>query len=152
MAISLRVFQGFVARLRSHLLPRVLETIEREFEDRSRQGKSVCKLSWPIDSEPSPYQIHFGNDRMYAHHFMTNQYTSYDVRRRTDVISSVRGNTSDRSTIMMLAEAGLEANGQDSDRPSSRFVYAQVLGIYHINIKYTGPGAFNYNARQFDFL
>jgi len=35
---------------------------------------------------------------------------------------------------------------------SHRFLYARVLGAYHANIIYTGPGMHDYNARRFDFL
>jgi hypothetical protein len=34
----------------------------------------------------------------------------------------------------------------------SHFVYARVLGIYHVNATYTGPGSTHTNSRRFDFL
>lgn len=32
------------------------------------------------------------------------------------------------------------------------FLYARVIGIYHVNVIYTGPGMLNYDATRFDFL
>jgi hypothetical protein len=32
------------------------------------------------------------------------------------------------------------------------FLYARVLGIFHANIIYNGPGMMNYEAMRFDFL
>jgi hypothetical protein len=32
------------------------------------------------------------------------------------------------------------------------YVYTRVLGIYHVNIVYTGPGSTHTNQRRFDFL
>jgi hypothetical protein len=45
----------------------------------------------------------------------------------------------------------LLADNQDTevDHP---FWYAQVLGIYHVNVVYTGSDMLDYTPRQFDFL
>ena len=32
------------------------------------------------------------------------------------------------------------------------FLYARVLGVYHANVIYTGPGMRDYKARRLDFL
>ncbi|EGN91887.1 hypothetical protein SERLA73DRAFT_66705, partial [Serpula lacrymans var. lacrymans S7.3] len=74
------------------------------------------------------------------HSTMRINYTSYNVRRGQDVINS---NTS-HNNVMVLA--GL-------DNPSGHhFWYARVLGIYHANIIYTGPGMVDYQAHCLDFL
>ena len=36
--------------------------------------------------------------------------------------------------------------------PTGRFLYAQVLGAYHANVMYNGPGAPDFKPRRFDFL
>lgn len=47
---------------------------------------------------------------------------------------------------MMLADPdNIDSSGQ-------RFLYAQVLGIFHANIVYTGPGMADYNARRVEFM
>jgi hypothetical protein len=40
----------------------------------------------------------------------------------------------------------------DGDDDSHPFRYARVLGIYHVNVVYTGPDMLDYAARRFDFL
>jgi len=32
------------------------------------------------------------------------------------------------------------------------FLYGRILGAYHANVIYTGPGMQDYEARRFDFL
>lgn len=36
--------------------------------------------------------------------------------------------------------------------PKGRFLYARVLGAYHVNVGYIGPGMLDYNPRRVDFL
>ncbi|EGO04466.1 hypothetical protein SERLA73DRAFT_43941, partial [Serpula lacrymans var. lacrymans S7.3] len=67
-------------------------------------------------------------------------YTSYDVRRAQDIIHP---NTSSNH-IMVFAS---------SDDPSGVFFwYAKVLGIYHSNVIYVGPGMVNYQAHCIYFV
>ena len=37
------------------------------------------------------------------------------------------------------------------DGSSHRFCYARILGIYHANVQYIGPGLRDYNPRRLDF-
>ena len=48
--------------------------------------------------------------------------------------------------IMLLAD---DADGSSS---SHHFLYARVLGAYHTNVIYTGPGVRDDKPRRFDFL
>jgi len=50
---------------------------------------------------------------------------------------------------MLLANRS-DASPESLD--SHHFLYARVLGAYHANVIYTGPGIRDYNARRFDFL
>jgi hypothetical protein len=84
--------------------------------------------------------VFFKSDRMYQHHLLRINYTTYDTRRSYD---NVNPGTSHRD-IMMLA-------GDDDDN-SHPFWYARVLGIYHVNVIYTGSGMVDYVARRLDFL
>lgn len=43
----------------------------------------------------------------------------------------------------------LLSNPDDNDHP---FCYAQVLGIFHANVVYTGPGAKDFRSRRIEFL
>lgn len=46
----------------------------------------------------------------------------------------------------------LLADNSDAPADLHRFLYARVLGVYHANIIYTGPGTRDYEARRVDFL
>ena len=85
--------------------------------------------------------IFFKSDRLYQHHLLRINYTTYDVRCSQDVINP---GTSHRD-IMMLAS-------DDDEENHHPFYYARILGIYHINVIYTGTGMLDYNARRLDFL
>lgn len=82
----------------------------------------------------------FKSDRMYAHNIMRINYTTYDVRRAQDVINP----SSSHNNIMILADA--------SDSPAHPFVYGRVLGIFHVNVVYIGPGMVNYQPIRMEFL
>jgi hypothetical protein len=84
--------------------------------------------------------IHFQNDRMYRHHLARFNYTTYDVRRAQDVINP----TTSHRDIMLL-----NTTDADSEHP---FLYARVLGIYHVNTIYTGEDMLDYRPRRVDFL
>lgn len=80
---------------------------------------------------------------MYSHHLARFNYTTYDVRRAQDVINP----STCHCDIMLLA------NTSDIDsRASHPFLYARVLGIYHVNVIYTGGATTNYNAQKVYFL
>src|ERR1700733_12678371 len=85
------------------------------------------------------------NDRMYSHRILRINYTTYDIRRAQDVINP--GTT--HHNIMLLAEQGLTTAGSLEHHP---FLYARVLGVYHVNVVYVGSGMLDYRARRLDFL
>jgi hypothetical protein len=49
--------------------------------------------------------------------------------------------------VMLLAD---DAKG--SPISSNHFLYARVLGGYHVDVIYTGPGMHNFEAHHFNFL
>ncbi|KJA13341.1 hypothetical protein HYPSUDRAFT_209627 [Hypholoma sublateritium FD-334 SS-4] len=55
---------------------------------------------------------------------------------------------------MLVADP--EPNDNDSDPLDNNavhpYLYGRVIGIYHVNIVYTGPGMKGYEAMRFDFL
>jgi len=75
---------------------------------------------------------------------MRINYTTYDVRRAQDVINP----STSHCNIMVLADAS-EDGHSSSDH---RFRYAQVLGVYHANIVYVGPGMLDRQPRRLEFL
>jgi hypothetical protein len=95
----------------------------------------------PADSAAELNGIHFKGDRMYRHNIFRLNYTTYDVRRAQDTINP----NTDHSNIMLLSS-------EDASSPHHQYIYAHVLGIYHVNIIYTGPGMLDYRARRMEFL
>jgi hypothetical protein len=96
----------------------------------------------PLSSGSADDHCHvlFKSGRMYKHQLLRINYTTYDVRRSQDLINP---NTR-RRDIMLLSN--------DDDDDSHPFRYARVLGVYHVNVVYTGPGMLDYQARRLDFL
>ena len=60
---------------------------------------------------------------------MRVNYTTYDVRRGQDSLSSRK-----RSDIMMLSRE------TDNEEPSHPFEYARILGIFHVDVVHHIPG------------
>jgi hypothetical protein len=109
----------------------------------ARSNSPQVGLSTTQGPETESDSIFFKGNRMYSHHLARFNYTTYDVRRSQDVINP---GTSHCDIILL-------ANDTDSDGDSSHpFLYARVLGIYHVNVIYTGEGSLDYAARRMEFL
>ncbi|KAF9230895.1 hypothetical protein BU15DRAFT_56758 [Melanogaster broomeanus] len=127
--------KDFIVKLKAHFLPRVKAL------HHSPDAMSTTLLA--VDYPAPPYdlstlnQVLFKNDRIYRHNLIRINYTTYDVRRAQDVVNP----TTEHRDIMLL-----------SDRDSHRFCYARVLGIYHANVIYSGPGSQDYQPRRLEFL
>lgn len=98
-------------------------------------------------SQPDTNFIFFKSDRIYAHRVIRFNYTTYDVRRAQDVV-----NPSTSHCNILLLRPTPTNNDIETTSTTHPFLYARVIGIYHANIVYTGPGMLNYNPTRFDFL
>jgi len=94
-----------------------------------------------IDCDVSSF-VFLKKDQIYHHHLVRFHFTMYDMQRGTDIINL----GTSHCNIMLLAD---NTNTTDC---LHHFLYAQVLGAYHANVIYTGPGMHNYEAHHFDFL
>ncbi|KIM54133.1 hypothetical protein SCLCIDRAFT_137387, partial [Scleroderma citrinum Foug A] len=72
------------------------------------------------------------------HSLLHINYTTYDVHRAQETVKPC----TNHHDIMLLSH-------QPSTHP---FCYAQVLGIYHANMIYIGPGVKDYQSQQIKFL
>lgn len=79
----------------------------------------------------------FKQNRVYRHNLMQINYTTYNVRCAQDVVNP----NTEHHDIMMLSRSS-----------SHPFCYAHVIGIFHTNIIYTGPGLLDYQPRWLKFL
>ena len=82
----------------------------------------------------------FKGDRIYRHRLLHVNYTTYDLQREFDSINPC----TDNQDIMLLS------NPDSGDHHP--FSYARVLGIFHANIIYTGPGSKDFLSRRVEFL
>ena len=92
-------------------------------------------------------QVFIKGNCIYRHKLAQFFYTTYDVRLSEDVVNPKKSNCN----IMLLSNL----NNQEIDQNSTvthPFLYARVIGIYHANVVYTGPGMKNYEPMRFDFL
>ena len=141
--------QDFVPKLKQHLLPRIQALLSKEEMACGRDPLSFNRPEGGLpESSTTNEQLErdsvlFKDNRMYKHQLVRINYTTYDVRRSQDVINP---NTTHRD-IMLLANTD---NEEESSNP--RFLYARVLGIYHVNVIYTGPGMLDYRPRRLEFL
>jgi hypothetical protein len=132
--------QDFIPKLKAHLAPRLQALLEEEAKHRDGDGLSLesRSVSGPLDCN----YLFFKSGRMYEHHLLRINYTTYDVRRSQNVINP---GTSHRDVMLL-------ANDNETNHNSHPYWFARVIGIYHVNVVYTGPRMFDYIPRRLDFL
>ena len=94
---------------------------------------------------PLEGQVYITGDRFYKHNLMRLNYMTYDVRRAQDIINPSTSNCN----IMLLADQISSDPAIVSPHP---YIYARVLGIFHINATYTGPDVADYYSHRVNFL
>lgn len=95
-----------------------------------------------VDDGADLDSILFKHDRIYSHNLARINYTTYDVRRCQDVVNP----STSHHNIMVLVDP-------DGDPLSDHtFRYGRVLGIYHVNVVYVGPGMVDYQPHRMEFL
>jgi hypothetical protein len=98
-----------------------------------------------VDNCDDANKVLFKSDRMYKHNILRVNHTTYDVRRSQDVINP----RTSRRDIMLLANNHSDDGSYEDGHP---FLYARVLGVYHVNVVYTGTKSVDYTSRRLDFL
>ena len=139
--------QNFLPKLKSHLLCRVQAMLEQEthaFDDfhcvpmASDPGHSA-----DLDETTHDF-IFFKSDCIYHHKLLRFNFTTYAVRRKTDIVKPGMS----QCNVMLISSDCADSSASNSHH----FLYAQILGAYHANVVYTGPGMHDYKVRCFDFL
>ena len=115
-------------KLKAHLLPRMREIHSNNSEDNESEPGQSSSITPVI----------FKGNRIYRHNIIRINYTTYDVRRDTDMVNP----RTQHCDILLLAQDG-------SDH---RFCYARVLAIFHANVIYTGLGSKDFFPRRMEFL
>jgi hypothetical protein len=109
-------------------------------ESRPSAEHIVGAAPLPVPDVSDHAKLFFEQDRMFLHNVLRINYTTYDVRRKQDTINP---NTCHRD-IMVLADTN-----DESDHP---FLYARVVGIFHVNAVYTGGPIADYRPRKVEVL
>ena len=139
--------QDFLPKLRKHIFPRIQDLRQEvaSLPENARFGTIFSDLEHAEANVDASSCVFFKNDRIYHHKLTRFHFTTYDVRRGTDTINP----GTSRRNIMLLAD---DVDSAGSSSKLHRFLYARVLGVYHANVIYTGPGMHGYEARRLDFL
>jgi hypothetical protein len=110
--------------------------------------QSKLQITNPAYFEGQQNTVIIKDNRMYAHKLARFYYTTYDVRRSEDVVHP----QTSQCDVMLLGPQAEGTSEETSKTSLHPFLYARVLGIYHVNVVYTGPGMVNYEPMKFDFL
>ncbi|KJA21107.1 hypothetical protein HYPSUDRAFT_141225, partial [Hypholoma sublateritium FD-334 SS-4] len=148
--LNLQVFAGerrydpaakdFMHNLKEHLLPRIHTRIQVDAKTLDTGGTNISPMAQTT--------VIVKDSRVYQHKLARFYHTTYDVRRSEDIINP----RTSHCNIMLLSDlASKEENCIDATT-THPFLYGRVIGIYHVNVVYTGPGMKGYEAMRFDFL
>lgn len=165
--------QDFLTCLKRHLLPRIYRCLLEEAQAAKVQGADATRnqlLESLVDASTNDpdflntdgacndaEQVYLHSDRIYEHNIVNINYTSYDVRRETDIVNP----KTSRRDVMCLrqtdddtrnAEGHPSTSNSPPTPPPHRFVHARVLKIFHTNVIYRGRGSLDLRRRRFDFL
>lgn len=140
-----QAIQNFVLKLKCHLLPRIV-AVHAQGSGFHQDCDPNLSLTAGLDDsfntlDANPGDVILKNDRIYQHFILRINYTTYDIRRAEDILNP----NSEHRDILML-------HRQDSEHDRSLFYYARIIGVYHANVQYIGPGMRDYSPRRIDFL
>ncbi|KAI6039513.1 hypothetical protein EDC04DRAFT_2568346, partial [Pisolithus marmoratus] len=131
--------QHFVPKLKHHLLPHIRAVHALASES------SVSQLLQGLDASYNTMaatvdHLLFKSNHIYQHYILWVNYTTYDVQHRQDILNP----TTDHHDIMMLATPENMDESETVYQHHHHFCYAHIIGIYHANVQYIGPGFSNY--------
>ena len=144
--------QDLIPKLKAHLPPRVREILRQEAATSDSDPSSFLhrnttqSVHGVVDNSQDDMDrnvVFFKNDCMYRHNLAQFNFTTYDVRRGQDVVNL---KTSHRDIILLSSRDHSIAN------TSHPFLYGRVLGIYHVNVIYTGSDMHDFSPRRLEFL
>lgn len=134
-----------MVKLKHHLLPRIVEIhATNSASDGDTNPTLLAGLNDGLRALPAaPDHVILKNHRIYRHQILRINYTTYDVRRTDDIFNP----NTEHCDIMLLHRS---ESGDSEDR--HRFCYGRIIGVYHANVQYIGPGMKDYLPRRMDFL
>ncbi|KAG2045967.1 hypothetical protein BDR06DRAFT_1040545 [Suillus hirtellus] len=128
--------KDFLPKLKRFLLAKIKDILTTE--DGLSHTNSSTAVTVPGSTTPtnanSEGQILIKADRMYRHNLMPQ-----------DIINP----STSHCNIMLLGHASEDSNATSEQHP---YLYARILGVYHVNVTYIGPGIIRYHSHRIDFL
>lgn len=117
--------QGFIPRLKVHLLGRLLGVdFEGEEIEVSAEERDTVKIL---------------GSTIYSSKVLRVNYTTYDVMRDQDSMNP-------RTNCDVMVHTG------ETGSTAHRFWYARVLGVFHAQVLHTGGSATNHSVQPMEFL
>ena len=137
--------QNFLPKLKEHLLPRIQTALLQEATALSVPSSRLGSGTGPLHSSDGNAcnSVFLKNDCIYHYKLIQFHFTMYDVQHQNDIINP----GTSCCNVMLLAD-----DAEGSPISSNHFLYARVLGGYHANVIYTGPGMHDFESCRFDFL
>ena len=118
-------------KLRDHLLPCIQVTLQQKAEFCLKL--SMPPYGFPLSPDKTAHDFVFLNhESIYQQKIIWFNFTIYDIQHGTDIVK-LGGS---HCNVMLLVDL------MDDSSPSDfhSFLYKRVLGTYHANMIYTGPG------------
>jgi hypothetical protein len=118
--------QGFLPRLKNHLLARLLG---HEYDG--------DELDFTVKERNT---VIIEQDTLYRHKVLRVNYTTYDLRRNQDSLNPRTRN----ADFMILAPKDNE--------DTHPYWYGRILGIFHANVHHVGPHSHSSQSQKMEFL
>ena len=126
--------------MKEHLLSRIYEKLKITANDLE------CRT--PGTAQTAQVTVFIKDNRIFSHKLARFYHTTYDVRRSEDIINP----RTPHCNIMLLADLQAPNVSHPETNSAHSFLYARVIGVYHVNVVYVGVGMKNYDPMRFDFL
>ncbi|KAF6764198.1 hypothetical protein DFP72DRAFT_1059205 [Ephemerocybe angulata] len=152
--------RNFLPKLKRHLFPRLIADLLHEarnnLDDYSSSIPALESLSSSF-SDNDLNHLYLHSDRIYRHSILRIRYTTYDCRRDCDIIKpssakhdfmSIRGGDTFKDSESTASDVPMGSNSEEGHH----YVHGRVLGVFHTNLIYGGPGKLDLKKRRFDFL
>lgn len=130
--------------MKEHLLPRIQKKLQIAAADLELHNPALTL-------EMAQSSVIIMKNQIYSHKLVRFYHTTYDVRRSEDVINS----RTSHCDVMLLSNftSSKPSSLQTPEDSGHPFLYGRVIGIFHANIVYIGPGRTEDNEpMHFDFL
>jgi hypothetical protein len=137
--------QDFLPKLQHFLLAKIKDILTKENGPSHTNSSAAIAVPGVSPACPnSEVHVFIKADHMYRHNLMHLNYTTYDVHRAQDIINPLTSHCN----VILLGQTSRDSTVSEQHH----YIYACMLGIYHVNVTYISPGMIKYNSQQINFL